>query len=120
MAKAKKMKPGKLNGPSHKNGGRVKKLKSGYQRGPSHKDGGILGKVKGSDELFEFEGKEIIVNEGENNAASKHKEGLLALNKNPDNYKIVPKAKKGGAIKKKYTAGNSIKTYASGGYVEGK
>ena len=104
----------------HRHGGRVKKLKSGYQRGPSHEDGGIAGKVKGTNELIEFEGKEIIVNEGENSAASKHKKGLLGLNKNPDNYKIVKLAKKGGSVKKKYSAGTSVKTYSSGGYVEGK
>ena len=98
---------------------RKKKLKSGYQKGPSHEDGGIAGKVKSTGELIEFEGKEIIVNEGENSAASKHKKGLLGLNKNPDKYKIV-KLEKGGSVKKKNSAGNSIKTYSSGGYVEGK
>ena len=108
----------------HKHGGRVKKLKSGYQRGPSHKDGGIAGKVKGTNELIEFEGKEIIINEGENSAASKHKNKLLALNKNPDKYDIVKVAKKGGKVpnnpKKKAGVGYSVKTYSSCGYVEGK
>lgn len=52
----------------------------GKMYGPSHKEGGIP---------IEVEGGEVIVNKTENNAAGKHEKNLLALNKNPDNYKIV-------------------------------
>ena len=59
--------------------------KENYQRGgkmngPSHEDGGIP---------IEVEGGEVIINKTKNNAAGKHEKDLLALNKNPDNYKIV-------------------------------
>ena len=49
--------------------------------GPSHDKGGIP---------IEVEGGEIIINKTENNAAGKHEDKLLALNKNPDAWEIVP------------------------------
>ena len=49
--------------------------------GPSHKNGGID---------INVEGEEIIINKTENNAAGKHEDKLLALNKNPDAWEIVP------------------------------
>ena len=52
----------------------------GLLEGPSHEEGGIP---------ILAEGGEVIVNDTINNAASKHEEGLLALNENPDDYMIV-------------------------------
>ena len=49
--------------------------------GPSHDKGGIP---------IEVEGGEIIINKTENDAAGKHENKLLALNKNPDEWEIVP------------------------------
>ena len=61
------------------------KKKKGYQQGgkmngPSHEDGGIP---------IEVEGGEVIINKTKNNAAGKHEKDLLALNKNPDDYTII-------------------------------
>ena len=50
-------------------------------KGKSHKDGG---------ELIEVEGKEIVVNDSVNGAASMHEDELLGLNENPEDYAIVP------------------------------
>jgi len=71
-----------------------KYIKGGLFKGPSHEDGGIP---------IEVEGGEVVVNISKNGAAEKHKEGLLALNDNPDDYEIVKKnskliAKYGGEI----------------------
>lgn len=52
----------------------------GKMKGPSHKDGGID---------INVEGGEIVINKTINDAAGKHEKNLLALNKNPKNYKIV-------------------------------
>ena len=52
----------------------------GLLEGPSHEQGGIP---------ILAEGGEVIVNDAVNNAASKHEEGLLALNENPDDYMII-------------------------------
>jgi len=49
--------------------------------GKSHDEGGIP---------IEVEGGEIIINKTENDAAGKHENKLLALNKNPDEWEIVP------------------------------
>lgn len=54
--------------------------KGGKMKGPSHKDGGID---------INVEGGEIVINKTINDAAGKHEKNLLALNKNPKNYKIV-------------------------------
>ena len=56
--------------------------KGGKLKGPSHEEGGIL---------IEAEGDEIVVNSTKNGAAIKHEDGLLALNKEPDEWEIVPK-----------------------------
>jgi len=58
--------------------------KGGELIGSSHAKGGIL---------IEAEGGEIIINKNKNNASGKHKENLLALNQNPDDYEIVKKHK---------------------------
>ena len=69
----------------------------GLLKGPSHAAGGIP---------ILAEGGEVIVNDAINNAASKHEEGLLALNENPDDYMIVDARdrnqifREGGKIKK--------------------
>tara|TARA_R110002020_G_scaffold21649_2_gene73568 strand:+ start:1972 stop:3006 length:1035 start_codon:yes stop_codon:yes gene_type:complete len=63
----------------------------GTLKGPSHDDGGIPGKVRNSDQPLEFEGGEVVINTSVNKAADKHEEGLLALNKNPDEFEIVRK-----------------------------
>ena len=94
---------------------RKKKLKSGYQKGPSHEEGGIAGKVKGSNEPFEFEGGEFIFSKRAVEAIGKEK--LAKANREK---KLPLMAKKGGSVKKKNSAGSSIKTYSSGGYVDGK
>ena len=65
----------------------------GPLEGPSHELGGIP---------IEVEGGEIIVNINHNGAAKKHEKGLLALNKNPDKYKIVKNTTK-DARKRKQT-----------------
>jgi hypothetical protein len=56
--------------------------KGGKMNGPSHKDGGID---------INVEGEEIIINKTKNNAAGIHEKDLLALNNNPDDYTIVKK-----------------------------
>jgi len=65
----------------------------GMLEGNSHAQGGIP---------IEAEGGEMMVNTSMNGAADKHKEGLLALNENPDDYMIVEKdmfmARDGGLI----------------------
>tara|TARA_R110002051_G_C8609575_1_gene481654 strand:- start:393 stop:722 length:330 start_codon:yes stop_codon:yes gene_type:complete len=53
----------------------------GLINGKSHEDGG---------ELIEVEGKEVVVNDSVNGAASMHKEELLGLNENPEDYIIMP------------------------------
>ena len=53
----------------------------GNINGPSHEQGGVV---------IEAEGGEYIVNESINGAATKHSKGLKNLNKNPDDYVIVP------------------------------
>ena len=90
-------------------------MKPGYQKGPSHKHGGIAGRVKGTDELLEFEGGEFIFSAPATAAIGKKK-----LEKANKEKRMPTMAKKGGSIKKSYTAGTSIKTYNSGGYVEGE
>tara|TARA_R110002110_G_scaffold173638_2_gene376556 strand:- start:932 stop:1156 length:225 start_codon:yes stop_codon:yes gene_type:complete len=52
----------------------------GMLEGNSHAQGGIP---------IEAEGGEIMINTSMNEAADKHKAGLLALNENPDGYMIV-------------------------------
>ena len=70
----------------------------GLLEGPSHEQGGIP---------LLAEGGEVIVNESVNNAASKHQEGLLALNDNPDDYMIIDARdrnqilREGGKVKNK-------------------
>ena len=93
----------------------MKTVKPGYQKGPSHKHGGIAGRVKGSNEPLEFEGGEFIFSKKAVEAIGKDK--LATANREK---KMPIMAKKGGSVKKKYSAGTSIKTYSSGGYVEGK
>jgi hypothetical protein len=65
----------------------------GALEGNSHAEGGIP---------IEAEGGEIMINTSMNEAADKHKAGLLALNENPDDYMIVEKdmfmARDGGLI----------------------
>ena len=70
----------------------------GLLEGPSHEQGGIP---------ILAEGGEVIVNDAVNNAASKHEEGLLALNENPDDYMIIDARdrnqilREGGKVKNK-------------------
>ena len=70
----------------------------GLLKGPSHEEGGIP---------ILAEGGEVIVNDAINNAASKHEEGLLALNENPDDYMIIDARdrnqilREGGKVKNK-------------------
>ena len=78
---------------------RMKKyVGGGLLKGPSHEQGGIP---------ILAEGGEVIVNDAVNNAASKHEEGLLALNENPDDYIIVDARdrtqvfREGGKVKNK-------------------
>ena len=66
-------------------------LNGGLAKGPSHANGGIAGVVGPDKKPIEFEGGEIIVNKNNNNAAGKHGDALLKLNKDPDNYEIVQK-----------------------------
>ena len=94
---------------------RKKKLKPGYQTGPSDEEGGIAGRVKGSNEPLEFEGGEFIFSKRAVEAIGKEK--LAKANREK---KLPLMAKKGGSVKKKNSAGTSIKTYSNGGYVEGK
>ena len=55
--------------------------KGGKMIGPLHEDGGIT---------INVEGGEFMINESVNGAATKHSKGLKNLNKNPDDYAIVP------------------------------
>tara|TARA_R110000765_G_scaffold152479_1_gene255285 strand:- start:362 stop:637 length:276 start_codon:yes stop_codon:yes gene_type:complete len=59
-----------------------KMKKGGKMNGPSHDNGGID---------INVEGGEIVVNKTINDAAGKHEAKLIALNKNPDDYEIVNK-----------------------------
>ena len=68
-----------------------KKQDGGLINGKSHEEGG---------ELIEVEGEEIVINNSINNAASIHEDGLLALNENPEDYRIVEVAKSGGKFEK--------------------
>lgn len=90
-----------------KEGGQVG-LKGGLAKGPSHEEGGIAGVVGPDKSPIEFEGGEIIVNKNNNNAAGKHKDNLLKLNENPDDYEIVEKqyAKDGGYVYPTFDAKN--------------
>jgi len=54
----------------------------GKINGPSHEEGGVD---------IEVEGGEIVINKNKNNAAGKHEKDLLNLNNNPDDYMIVKK-----------------------------
>ena len=81
------------------------KMTPGKLTGPSHNKGGIL---------LEAEGGEYIVKK-----SSVDKIGKGTLD-HINSTGTLPMAKKGGRIKKPKSAGSSIKTYASGGYVEGK
>ena len=56
------------------------KKEGGKINGPSHDNGGVD---------IEVEGGEIVINKNINNAAGKHENNLLNLNNNPDDYKIV-------------------------------
>ena len=67
------------------------KQDGGLISGRSHEEGG---------EIIEAEGGEVIINKTENDAAGIHEEELLALNENPENYKIVPVAKVGGKFER--------------------
>ena len=75
---------------------RSKKIKPGKLSGPSHKNGGIL---------LEAEGGEYIIS----------KKATKKIGK-----KNLDKINKTGKLPSIKTAGNSIKTYGNGGYVEGK
>ena len=67
--------------PTYDGGGRVQKYYIGGEvEGPSHDAGGVP---------IEVEGGEIVINNGVNGAAQMHEGGLLALNENPEAYKIV-------------------------------
>ena len=76
-----------------------KKIKAGKLSGPSHKKGGIL---------LEAEGGEYIIKK-----SSVKKLGKKTLDK-------INRTGKLPRINKNTSAGSSIKTYASGGYVEGE
>ena len=84
--------------PCNNKGKKKKSRLKGSQRaqegglitGKSHEEGG---------EVIEVEGEEVVVNNSINNAASIHKDGLLALNENPEGYTIQPVAKSGGLVK---------------------
>ena len=65
-------------------GSKRKVQKGGKMNGPSHKNGGIN---------IEVEGEEIVINKSKNNAAGIHEKELLALNNNPNDYTIVKKTK---------------------------
>ena len=65
--------------------------KGGLIKGKSHEEGG---------ELIEVEGEEVVVNNSINGAASMHQDELLALNENPEDYRIVEVAKSGGLVEK--------------------
>jgi len=69
----------------------IKKQVGGLIEGKSHGEGG---------ELIEVEGNEVVVNDSVNNAAGIHKDGLLALNENPEDYEINRKMESGGLIEK--------------------
>jgi hypothetical protein len=83
-----------------------KKLKKyqtgGMIKGRSHEGGG---------ELIEVEGKEVVVNNSVNGAASIHGEELLALNENPEDYAIVPKDQISNAM-------DRVENYQLGGAVQ--
>ena len=96
-------KNGKIAGFENSSDNKGKKEKSRL-KGSSRKaqDGGlILGKSheEGGVPLV-AEGNEIMINKTMNNAAGMHEEELLALNKNPEDYMIVPVAKAGGLVEK--------------------
>ena len=74
-------------------------MKAGKLSGPSHKNGGVL---------LEAEGGEYIIKK-----SSVKKLGRKMLDK-INRTGELPKSSK------KTSAGSSIKTYANGGYVEGK
>tara|TARA_E500000305_G_scaffold88243_1_gene74925 strand:- start:69 stop:515 length:447 start_codon:yes stop_codon:yes gene_type:complete len=148
MTRTKKMKPGKLKGPSHKNGGilleaeggeyiikksSVKKLgkatldkinKEGKlpMKKPAKKmHGGMM--KKGMKKYYgggmtRMNRRKMMMEEG-----GMAKKGMKKVDKkkNPGLAKLPkPVRNKMGYAKKGGMAGDSIKTYASGGYVEGK
>ena len=62
---------------------KIKKYqKGGKFQGATHEEGGIP---------IEVEGGEIVINSTVNEAAIKHEDELLALNKEPDEWEIIPK-----------------------------
>ena len=97
-------------------GGSVRKMKPGMLRGSSHMKGGIV---------LEAEGGEYIMSKAATKAIGADK--LSKANKE----RKLPKARYGGYVggkvkkrkssyKKGGSAGRAIRTYSSGGYVEGK
>jgi len=100
-------------------GNSIKKIKSGKLKGPSHKKGGVLIEAEGGEYIIK---KSSVKKIGKKALDKINKEGKLPMRK--------PKKKMGGGMvhkKPKYSGykhggkiGSSIKTYSSGGYVEGK
>ena len=71
----------------------------GLIKGKSHEEGG---------KVIEVEGKEVVINNSVNEAASIHKEEILALNENPEDYRIIPVAKAGGLIERDSVNGSTL------------
>ena len=83
-----------------KGSSRKKYQDGGLLKGKSHEEGGIPLVDERGDTVGFAEGGEVIINKTENDAAGIHEEELLALNENPEDYRIVPVAKTGGLIEK--------------------
>ena len=113
-----------------------KKMKPGKLTGPSHKRGGILLEAEGGEYIIK---KSSVKKLGKSTLDKINKEGKLPMKKGMKKYygggmagmsKKRMMMEKGGMAKKRMTplkkkasggkVGDSIKTYGSGGYVEGK
>jgi len=90
-------KDGKITGFVDSSTNKGRKEKSRLKGSPRVQRADKGGKIKGNKNKevpIIAHGKEIIINEIVNGAASKHEKKLLALNKNPDDYEIIKKNSK--------------------------
>ena len=97
----------------------MKKIKSGKLKGPSHKKGGVILEAEGGEYIIK---KSSVGKIGKKTLDKINKEGKLPMKK-------IGKKRGGGILHKKrgYSSykkggcvGMPVKRYAKGGYVEGK
>tara|TARA_R100000664_G_C2718125_1_gene112490 strand:+ start:180 stop:485 length:306 start_codon:yes stop_codon:yes gene_type:complete len=100
-------------------GNSIKKIKSGKLKGPSHKKGGVLIEAEGGEYIIKKSSAKKI---GKKALDKINREGKLPMRKPKKKMGggMIPKKKSYSSYKRGGSVGSSIKTYAKGGYVEGK